>query len=190
MIDKKRVNETGDTQVIDRFVPNQYFPSVFDISITQLKEKGITSIIIDLDNTLIGWDMDEATAELKNWFDLLHKEGFSITIVSNNSRHRVRTFADPLGISYIARAKKPLGGSFEKAASLMDAATEDTAVIGDQLLTDILGGNRRGFHTILVAPVKQSDGAATKFNRFMERKVFKAMKRKGLMEWKENEKTK
>ena len=176
--------------MIDRFVPDQYEPSVFDISIEGLKNENIEAIIVDLDNTLIAWDMDEATEELKTWFHELHDAGFQITIVSNNSRKRVGTFSEPLGIPFIFRAKKPLSGAFESALKRMNSTKETTVVIGDQLMTDILGGNRRGFRTILVAPVKQNDGFATKFNRYIERKVFRAMKRKGLIEWNEIEKTK
>ena len=59
-------------------------------------------------------------------------------------------------------------------------------VIGDQLMTDVFGGNRGGFHTILVTPVSQSDGINTKINRFLERRIMAIFRRKGLLEWEEH----
>ena len=63
---------------------------------------------------------------------------------------------------------------------------EEAVVIGDQLLTDVFGGNRGGFHTILVTPVSQSDGINTKINRFIERRIMAVFKRKGMLEWEEH----
>ena len=65
----------------------------------------------------------------------------------------------------------------------MNLKKEETVVIGDQLLTDILGGNRSGFHTILVVPVAQNDGMATKFNRLVERRIMNWFRKKGLLQW-------
>ena len=65
----------------------------------------------------------------------------------------------------------------------MDIKKEETVVIGDQLLTDVLGGNRGGFHTILVVPVAQTDGMATKFNRIVERRILNWFRKKGMLQW-------
>ena len=65
----------------------------------------------------------------------------------------------------------------------MNVKKEETVVIGDQLLTDVLGGNRGGFHTILVVPVAQTDGIATKFNRMVERKILNWFRKKGMLQW-------
>jgi HAD superfamily phosphatase (TIGR01668 family) len=68
----------------------------------------------------------------------------------------------------------------------MNVKKEEVVVIGDQLLTDVLGGNQSGFYTILVVPVAQSDGFATRFNRKIERRIMNYFKRKGLINWEDS----
>ncbi|MFC4738191.1 YqeG family HAD IIIA-type phosphatase [Bacillus daqingensis] len=169
--------------MLKKFIPNEYVQSVYDIDTANLKKLGIRGIITDLDNTLVEWDRKEATDELLNWLEMLRNEGFEVVIVSNNNEKRVHTFAAPHGLTFIHSAKKPFSRAFRAACKLMKLKHEETVVIGDQLLTDILGGNRAGFRTILVVPVAQTDGILTKFNRQVERRVFRAMKKKGLIEW-------
>lgn len=169
--------------MLKQFIPDQYVQSIYELSTEELKEKGIKGIITDLDNTLVEWDRADATEELIVWFEKLRDNGFQIVIVSNNNEKRVKHFADPHKITFIHSARKPLSKAFKTACKLMKLKREETVVIGDQLLTDILGGNRGGFQTVLVVPVAQSDGFFTKFNRRIEQRVFQAMKRKGLIEW-------
>ncbi|WP_246056064.1 YqeG family HAD IIIA-type phosphatase [Alteribacter natronophilus] len=173
--------------MIKRFVPDQYVPSIFEISIEELKEKGIKGIITDLDNTLVEWDRPDATEELIEWFRKVKAEGIDIVVVSNNNEKRVKAFSDPHEITFIHSAKKPLTRAFKTACNIMKIKRSEAVVVGDQLLTDIFGGNRGGFHTILVVPVAKTDGVFTRVNRRMERVVFRWMKRKGLIEW-ENKK--
>ncbi len=169
--------------MLKNFIPDQYVQSVYNIQIEELKERGIKGIITDLDNTLVEWDRKEATEELLYWFERLQEAGFEVVIVSNNNEKRVHTFAAPHGLTFIHSAKKPFSRAFKSACRLMGLQRREVVVLGDQLLTDILGGNRAGFQTILVVPVAETDGLATKFNRAIERRVFRAMKRKGLIEW-------
>ncbi|MCE7794174.1 YqeG family HAD IIIA-type phosphatase [Salipaludibacillus sp. CUR1] len=173
--------------MLKQFIPDQYVQSVYDISIEKLKEKGVKGIITDLDNTLVEWDRAEATKELTAWFKKLRDHDFQIVIVSNNNEARVKKFASPHNITFIYRARKPSSRAFKTACNLMNLKREETVVVGDQLLTDILGGNRGGFQTILVVPVAENDGFFTKFNRRIERRVFQAMKRKGLIEWEKSD---
>ncbi|WP_416149285.1 YqeG family HAD IIIA-type phosphatase [Salipaludibacillus sp. HK11] len=169
--------------MLNQFIPDQYVQSIFELSIEELKDQGIKGIITDLDNTLVEWDRPEATEELIAWFEKLAESGFQIVIVSNNNERRVKHFAEPHKITFIHSARKPLSKAFKTACKLMKLTREETVVIGDQLMTDILGGNRGGFQTILVVPVAQNDGFFTKINRRIEQRVFRAMKRKGLIEW-------
>jgi HAD superfamily phosphatase (TIGR01668 family) len=169
--------------VLNQFIPDQYVQSVYELSIEQLKDQGVKGIITDLDNTLVEWDRPDATEELIAWFEKLRNSGFEIVIVSNNNEKRVKHFADPHKITFIHSARKPLSKAFKTACKLMNLKREEIVVIGDQLLTDILGGNRGGFQTVLVVPVAQTDGFFTKINRRIEQRVFRAMKRKGLIEW-------
>jgi len=164
------------------FLPTEQVKSIYDINPHELAKKGIKGIITDLDNTLVEWDRPSATPKLINWFEAVKAEGISITIVSNNNETRVGNFAKPLDIPFIHRAKKPMGAAFRKAVMQMGIKREESVVIGDQLLTDIFGGNRSGFHTILVLPVAQSDGLATKFNRMVERRIMAFFKKKGMLQ--------
>lgn len=169
--------------MLKRFLPNEYVNSIFEITPAFLKEKNIKGIITDLDNTLVEWDRPLATPELTAWFKEMRESGIQIVILSNNNEKRVHKFAEPLGIPYIYKARKPLGKAFQKALRTMNLPQEETVMIGDQLLTDIFGGNRAGFYTILVVPVAQTDGFATKFNRMVERKILNWFNKKGLLQW-------
>lgn len=165
------------------FLPDEHVKSIFDISPEHLKGKGIKGIITDLDNTLVEWDRPHATPQLIQWFENMRINEISVTIVSNNHERRVKSFSDPLRIPFIFEARKPMGRAFRRAVTQMELKKEETVVIGDQLLTDVLGGNRSGFHTILVVPVAQTDGLATRVNRLLERRILNWFRKKGMIQW-------
>ena len=169
--------------MLNRFLPNEYVKSIFEIKLDELIEKGIKGIITDLDNTLVPWDAKNATPNVIEWFELIASYHLKVTIISNNNEERVKTFSDPLGIPYLFDAKKPLQRTFNKGAQQMNLANDEIAVIGDQLLTDILGGNSGGYYTILVVPIVQTDAKITKMNRFMERKILNYLRKKGKLNW-------
>ncbi|MBM7701446.1 YqeG family HAD IIIA-type phosphatase [Metabacillus iocasae] len=169
--------------MLNFFLPNEHVKSIFHITPQMLKDKGVKGIITDLDNTLVEWDRPEATPELIEWFKVMQESGIKVTIVSNNVEKRVRLFSDPIGIPFVYEAKKPMRRAFRRAIKDMSLQNDEVVVIGDQLLTDVLGGNRLGLYTILVVPVAQTDGFVTKFNRRMERRILGWMKRKGMINW-------
>jgi len=167
------------------FIPSIHVKSIYQISPEFLKDRGIKGIITDLDNTLIEWDRPNATPELIEWFKQMEQNGVKVTVVSNNNEKRVKSFAEPLGIPFIPKARKPMGRAFIKALKIMGLSKKEVVVIGDQLLTDVLGGNRNGFQTILVVPVASTDGFLTRINRKIERKILSTLKRKGMLKWEE-----
>ncbi len=169
--------------MLKHFLPNQHADSVLEIQPSLLKSKGIKGIITDLDNTLVAWDNPDATPELEVWLKAVKDAGLKVTIVSNNGEARVKAFSDPIQTPFIYKARKPMTRAFKRAIKDMGLKREEVVVIGDQIMTDVLGGNRLGVHTILVVPVAKSDGLATKFNRRMERILLSMMKRKGWIDW-------
>ncbi|MFD3447658.1 YqeG family HAD IIIA-type phosphatase [Microbacteriaceae bacterium 4G12] len=171
--------------MLEMFLPNEYVKNVYQITPDALKERGVKGIITDLDNTLIEWDRPNATPQLEKWLQTMKEGGIKVTIVSNNKERRVKDFSDPLELPFIFKARKPMTRSFTKALQSMALKPEEVVVIGDQLLTDVLGGNRLGLHTILVVPVAKSDGFMTRFNRKIERMIMKNLKQKGLIQWEE-----
>ncbi|MFB9220829.1 YqeG family HAD IIIA-type phosphatase [Kurthia sibirica] len=166
-------------------MPKEFVHSVFDLTPERLSNLGIKGIITDLDNTLIEWDRALATPELIEWLNTMNAAGIQIIIASNNGEERVQRFADPVELRYIARAKKPLLSAFKQALQQMDLKPQEVMMIGDQMLTDMMGANRMKLHTILVKPVAKSDGVITKVNRAIERRVYKYLTKKGIPTWEE-----
>lgn len=164
-------------------LPNEFVSSVYEITPEKLQQQGIKGIITDLDNTLVEWDRADATDELVAWFEMMREAGIKIIIASNNNEQRVRHFAEPHGIPFIHRAKKPLGSAYYAALVQLRLRRHEVAMVGDQLLTDVLGAKRQKLYTFLVRPVADSDGLVTKFNRFVERRVYNDLKRKGQYPW-------
>ncbi len=165
--------------MLDLFLPNEQIKTIYDIDLLKLKEKGIKGIVVDLDNTLVAWNQFYVTEEILAWFDELKREKIKFVVFSNNHADRVATFAYPHNLPYIARAKKPLPKAFRQAVRQMNLSPQEVAIIGDQLLTDILGGNNVGLYTILVDPLVKSDAPITQFNRKLEGLILERFYRKG-----------
>lgn len=153
--------------------PDLFVDSIFELNLERLKEKGIKGLIIDIDNTLVAWDIKFASEDTKAWLLKLKQEGFEVCLVSNNTEDRVVTFNEELKLPAIHRATKPRRGAFKKAMGLMGTNLKNTAVIGDQIFTDVLGGNRMGIFTILVVPIESKEYWWTTFVRKIERRVLK-----------------
>lgn len=129
--------------------------NIYEISGAALGRRGIRLLLADLDNTLVPYGVPLPDEKLKGWRDELAAHGVTLFILSNN-RHesRPRTFAQALDVPYIGHAGKPKTASFVKAMEQMGVAPEQTAIVGDQIFTDVLGGNRAGVATILVKPIR------------------------------------
>lgn len=165
--------------MLDVFLPNKQIKSIYNLKPDDLKEAGIKGLIVDLDNTLIPWDKAYATEEVKAWFELFISNDIKLLVISNNQVDRVATFAYPINIPYIGKAKKPLQKSFLLACENLQLETDKVAIIGDQLLTDISGGNLAGLYTILVDPLVRSDAPITQFNRKVEILLLERFYKKG-----------
>lgn len=172
-------------RLLKRFMPSEHVKSIFDIRPEALAERGIKGVITDLDNTLVAWDVRDATKEVLTWISDLEAHGIKVTVLSNNNEERVRLFCEPIGTPYVFSARKPLSRSFRKAAKAMGISKEHIVVIGDQLMTDVLGGNSAGFQTILVVPIVKTDGWMTRINRKIERRILNYMRKKGQIKWEE-----
>lgn len=135
--------------------PSLRVVSVLEIDLDLLKERGIKGLIFDLDDTLVHAIEAVAKEDVVSWLQGIREE-FKIFIVSNNDSHdRVTIAAEHLGMPFVARARKPSRRFFKHALDEMGLKPHEAAIVGDQLFTDVLGGNRVGAFTILVDPLSQ-----------------------------------
>ena len=163
--------------MIKRLYPTQYIQSIFDLDIEKIKEEGIKGIIFDIDNTLVPYDVAEPTQEIISFFDDIQKAGMGITLVSNNTEDRVLKFNEKLKVLALHKAQKPLTKSFKKALEMMNYKKEEVIIVGDQIFTDVYGGNCIGIKTYLVVPISDKDEWQTKIKRGLERQVIKSYKK-------------
>jgi len=161
------------------FKYDDYVENIFEIDLEKLYQLGIRLIITDLDNTLVGSDVATPTPEVLAWLEKAKAIGFVVKIASNNNDERVRIFAQDLDIEAYGYVYKPLR---YKVKRYMRGFKKDQVVfIGDQFLTDVAVAKRCGLYMILVRPVKlAADEDITKFNRKIERRIVRGLKKRGL----------
>lgn len=157
-------------------LPDQSLKNIFEIDVDRLEKQGIRGIITDMDNTLVPWSDRAVYPRLADWFSDLKRRGFKLVIVSNNTRDRGGQLARELDIPAIWYAIKPRRRAFRKALDLMQLKPGEVAVVGDQIFTDVLGGNRLGLYTIHVQPISE-EFIWTKLMRMLERQFFKDLRR-------------
>ncbi len=158
------------------FMPNITYNSFNDINIELLVSKGVKTLLVDVDNTLVAHDVALPTKENFEFVKKVHDAGLEMIIVSNNNKVRVKTFADKLELPFYSFSTKPLKRTYKKILKDLNPQTK-IAVVGDQILTDVLGGNRMGFISIYTKPLVTKDISITKINRIFERKILKNLEK-------------
>jgi uncharacterized protein len=134
--------------------PVRIVASVSDIPLAQLKEDGVRALILDLDNTLVGWRQPEPPPAVEAWVRDALSAGYALAIVSNNERAWVRAVSTSLGIvTFVHRAFKPIPFGMLRALRQLRVAKAQTLVIGDQLFTDVLAASLLGMRAVLVSPI-------------------------------------
>lgn len=162
---------------ITKYIPKYAYYTIYDIPFKKLYEEGKRSIFIDIDNTIISYDIEYPPKEVINLFEKIKQIGFEIIIVSNNNQERVEKVANCLDVPYFYNTLKPLKSGFKKALKISKYEKYQIITIGDQLMTDVLGSNRIGLDSILVHCIKRSSEKwYTKINRIREKKILNQIK--------------
>lgn len=153
--------------------PKLYCKNVTKITPEYLKENNIKALILDVDNTLLDFDL-KIVDGLENWHEEIKKNGIKCIILSNsNKTTKVKMVAELMGIDYIKFALKPLKRGFKIAQKQLNIPNENIAVVGDQIFTDVIGANRSKMFSILVEPLAEKDLWMTRFKRPIENLVIK-----------------
>ena len=165
---------------MNKFIPNMYQESIYKINYNKIKEKNIKCLLFDLDNTCVGYKIKDPTKELSDLLKKLTTEKFQVIIFTNARKKRIEPFKIlNVDINYLS--KKPLKSSFKKILKKYNYQKEEVIIIGDQLFTDIYGGNRIGIYTCLVDPLTTEDFFFTKITRNFENAIFKKLERKKIL---------
>ena len=134
-------------------VPHWVFDDYSDISPDFLRRQGVRLLLTDLDFTLAPKSVKDPDETLRRWVDALQEQGIRVAILSNNrSPRRVERFCKPLGIEYVGHAGKPALKGYRRAMERFSVKPEETAMLGDKLLTDCLGARRSGILFLMVEP--------------------------------------
>ncbi|HWI54129.1 MAG TPA: YqeG family HAD IIIA-type phosphatase [Desulfobacteria bacterium] len=168
--------------MLRKFYPKAYISSLAQIGPDYFLQKGIKGVILDLDNTIIPWRsgvMEPYMSELLNTY---LEAGLKLCVVSNALSNRVERLLKPIGIPGIARAVKPRRKAFMEALQILGTADSETAVVGDQIFTDILGGNRLGLYTVLVVPISKREFLGTRLVRIIEKTMINRLSKRGVVE--------
>ncbi len=150
------------------FMPDYIFAKFDNITVEFLREHGIKALLIDIDNTLAPYEVAEPDDRIHAWFDALRLNGISATLVSNNERERVELFNRTLGLPYYYKSGKPFAKNLRKAMSAMGSDISNTAMLGDQLLTDAAAGKHIGLMTFIVPPIKDKSNTFFRAKRALE----------------------
>ena len=126
--------------------PDFTFNRPEDISPAFLKERGIQGLLLDLDGTLCATGSYPPRESVGRWLSEVRSSGVDLAMVSNNrNMSRVEQFCMDHGIlHYTGRAGKPGNRGFRWACEVLRLEPRALAVVGDQIFTDVLGGNRAG----------------------------------------------
>lgn len=136
-----------------------------------IKNSGAKAVLIDADNTLAFHDSQQPYPGVTGWIKDIIAAGIPMIIISNNSAERVRPFAEKLGLPFVEKSAKPLPKGFRRACARLGVSPRETAVIGDQIFTDVVGGNLIGAKVFLTEPLGPETDGFIKFKRHLEKWV-------------------
>lgn len=160
--------------MIKKLLPDFTVKNVHVLDEKFYKDRGIKAVIFDIDNTLVAHTEPTPPEDVCEYFELLKKWGIKYSIVSNNTVERVDSFCKELGVPYYGKALKPRKKYLKKVVDEMGVFSKETALVGDQLFTDMWGANRMGFVSVLVTAVGEDETSFVSFKRRFEKKILKS----------------
>ena len=160
-------------------VPDYMFRDVTHISLGFLREKGIKGLVLDVDNTLTGHGSQELGGDVAAWLEGMRAAGIRLMLASNNTKGRVRPFAEKLGLEYESFCCKPLPLWLLGAKRRWGLAKKEIALVGDQLFTDLLAGSLYGARVLVVRPLYEDIKPGVRFKRHLEKPFLLRYYKKG-----------
>lgn len=171
----------------DCFTPDYMFATFDEVTPAFLQSIGVRALLIDIDNTLAPYEQPDPDQKILNWFAELEKNGIHAALVSNNHAPRVERFSKPLeafGVIAYPDSGKPFGGTLECAMKVLGVSHDETAMLGDQILTDCFAGKHIGLRAIIVPPIKDKTNLFFRCKRLLERpSIRKYARQKGYQPW-------
>ncbi len=156
-------------------IPDGVYPSIFQIQPEALAARGIKLLLADLDNTLAKYGQAEPDEAIRAWKAALDGARVRLFLLSNSRKPtRARHFAEALGIPYLGHAGKPKRLGFQTAMERMGCTPAQTAMVGDQIFTDILGAKRSGVLALMVEPIELA-GNPGRYLRYGVETPFRAL---------------
>ncbi|MBQ9965524.1 MAG: YqeG family HAD IIIA-type phosphatase [Clostridia bacterium] len=146
---------------------------VTDISVELLKKYNIKALILDVDNTLSTHHGQVLTDGLPEWLSYMKENEIKLMVLSNSKKKRVEPFANKIDLDFISLGLKPLPFGYLRAIRALSVKKKNAAIVGDQIFTDVLGGNALGIKTILLTPIKEEKMWSFRVRRSIEKKLFK-----------------
>ncbi len=160
------------------FCPDFYIDTYRQATPAMLQQAGIRFLLLDIDNTLAPYEQPEPDEEILAWFQGLWDAGIATAFVSNNGHERVELFNQKIGIPMFPKGKKPLRCGTRLAMEALGAKKEETAMMGDQVFTDVWAGRRIGVRTILLPPIKDKRDLGTRLKRLLEKPILRSYHRR------------
>ena len=149
--------------------PDYMFATFADVTPEFLESIGISALLIDIDNTLAPYEQPEPDRALCEWLASLAAHGIAVGLLSNNNKARVSRFNATLSLPARAGAGKPFTRAARRIMRALGGDKHTTAVMGDQIFTDVWMAHAMGVRAILVPPIRDKKNALTRFKRRLER---------------------
>lgn len=158
------------------FKPKEILNIYSDFDIESHLKDGFKAILLDVDNTIAIPNTGTCDEKAEAFINKLKDAGYKVIIFSNNNEERVKMFIRDLDVDYCHFALKPLPFSYLKVAKKLNIKPESIIVMGDQLLTDILGANLSGCYGIYCKQLQEKDSLLTSINRRIENIIWRFIK--------------
>ena len=155
------------------FKPDIKLNGITDITAQLLNKYNIKALLLDVDNTMSTHHGTVLTAGLMEWIAKMQDSGIKLMVLSNSKRKRIAPFAARIGLPFISLGCKPLPTGYLRGVKALGEKRKNVAIVGDQIFTDVLGGNAVGVKTILLTPIKLEDGWSFKLRRKLEKRLYK-----------------
>ncbi|MDO4502419.1 MAG: YqeG family HAD IIIA-type phosphatase [Coriobacteriia bacterium] len=152
--------------------PDRYFARLTCIDVQKdLIDQGFQAVLLDIDNTVRSRETDSVPDDVRGWLDRARDAGLKLCLLSNSWHESAFRFSELLGIPVVAKSCKPLIHGYFQACAKVGVPRKRTVMVGDQILTDVLGAHFAGMPAYLVVPLSDVNIKSALWQRALERRI-------------------